>query len=152
MSIIKAEKRITRNYNKQKIRIAIIQEHISNQRKDWLHKLSNQLANEYDYICVEDINMQGLAQSLILGKSTSDNGFGMFRDFLKYKLFERGKQLIKINKWFPSSKMCHVCGCINKDLKLSDRTWTCECGEVLNRDQNAAINILNVGLNQLTTA
>ena len=140
------------NYNKQKIKIVVIQEHISNQRKDWLHKLSNQLANEYDYICVEDINMQGLAQSLTLGKSTNDNGFGMFRDFLKYKLFERGKQLIKINKWFPSSKMCHVCGCINKDLKLSDRVWTCECGETLNRDQNAAINILNVGLNQLKMA
>lgn len=139
------------NYNKQKIKIAVIQEHISNQRKDWLHKLSNQLANEYDYICVEDINMQGLAQSLTLGKSTNDNGFGMFRNFLNYKLFERGKQLIKINKWFPSSKMCHVCGCINKDLKLSDRVWTCECGEILNRDQNAAINILNVGLSQLTT-
>lgn len=140
------------NYNRQKIKVAVIQEHISNQRKDWLHKLSSQLANEYDYICVEDINMQELAQSLTLGKSTNDNGFGMFRDFLKYKLFERGKQLIKINKWFPSSKMCHVCGCINKDLKLSDRVWTCECGETLNRDQNAAINILNVGLNQLITA
>ena len=76
----------------------------------------------------------------------------MFRVFLNYKLFERGKQLIKINKWFPSSKMCHVCGYINKDLKLSDRTWVCKCGEVLNRDQNAAINILNAGLNQLMTA
>lgn len=138
------------NYNKQKVKIAIIQEHISNQRKDWLHKLSNQLANEYDYICVEDINMQGLAQSLTLGKSTNDNGFGMFRNFLNYKLFKRGKKLIKINKWFPSSKMCHVCGCINEELKLSDRDWRCECGEVLNRDQNAAINILYVGLNQFT--
>lgn len=137
------------NYNKQKIKVAVIQEHISNQRKDWLHKLSNQLANEYDYICVEDINMRELAQSLTLGKSTNDNGFGMFRDFLKYKLFEKGKQLIKIDKWFPSSKMCHVCGCINKDLKLSDRVWTCKCGEILNRDENAAINILNEGLRQI---
>lgn len=137
------------NYNKQKIKIAVIQEHISNQRKDWLHKLSNKLVNEYDYICVEDINMQGLSQSLTLGKSTNDNGFGMFRDFLNYKLFERGKKLIKIDKWFPSSKMCHVCGYINKDLKLSDRVWECECGKILSRDENAAINILNEGLRQI---
>ena len=93
--------------------------------------------------------MQGLSQSLTLGKSTNDNGFGMFRDFLNYKLFERGKKLIKIDKWFPSSKMCHVCGYINKNLKLSDRVWECECGKILSRDENAAINILNEGLRQI---
>ena len=90
-----------------------------------------------------------MAQTLHLGKSTNDNGFGMFRQFLSYKMFEKGKQLIKIDKWFPSSKMCHVCGCINQDLKLSDRVWTCSCGELLNRDINAAINIRNVGLSQI---
>lgn len=138
------------NYEKQRIRVAKIQEHIANQRKDWLHKLSFELAELYDYICVEDINMQNMAQSLKLGKSTNDNGFGMFRALLTYKLAERGRRLIKIDKWFPSSKMCRFCRCINKDLKLSDRIWTCECGAVLNRDENAAINILNEGLKQLT--
>lgn len=137
------------NYQKQKIRVARVQEHIANQRKDWIHKLSTQLANEYDYICVEDINMQNMAQSLNLGKSTNDNGFGMFRTILAYKLADRGKKLIKIDKWFPSSKMCRFCGTINKELTLADRVWTCECGKTLNRDENAAINIMNVGLSMV---
>ena len=137
------------NYLKQKIRVARLQEHISNQRTDWIHKLSTRLANEYDYICVEDINMQNMAQSLKLGKSTNDNGFGMFRTILAYKLADRGKKLIKIDKWFPSSKMCRFCGNINHELTLSDRVWTCECGQILNRDENAAINIMNVGLSMV---
>lgn len=137
------------NYYRQKIIVAKIHEHIANQRKDFIHKLSTKLANEYDYICVEDINMQGLAQSLKLGKSTNDNGFGMFRTILGYKLADRGKQLIKIDKWFPSSKMCRHCGAINKDLTLADRVWTCECGAIINRDENAAINIMNVGLSMV---
>ena len=137
------------NYQKQKIRVARVQEHIANQRKDWIHKLSTHLANEYDYICVEDINMQNMAQSLNLGKSTNDNGFGMFRTILAYKLADRGKKLIKIDKWFPSSKMCRFCGTINKNLTLADRIWTCECGKTLNRDENAAINIMNVGLSMV---
>lgn len=136
----------SKNYEKQRIRVAKFQEHIANQRKDWLHKLSFELAEAYDYICVEDINMQNIAQSLKLGKSTNDNGFGMFRTFLAYKLAERGKRLIKIDKWFPSSKTCRFCGHVNKNLKLSDRVWTCECGAILNRDENAAINILDEGL------
>ena len=137
------------NYQKQKLRVARIQERIANQRKDWIHKLSTQLANDYDYICVEDINMQNMAQSLNLGKSTNDNGFGMFRIILAYKLADRGKELIKIDKWFPSSKMCRFCGTINKNLTLADRIWTCECGKTLNRDENAAINIMNVGLSMV---
>ena len=137
------------NYQKQKLRVARLQERIANQRKDWIHKLSTQLANEYDYICVEDINMQNMAQSLNLGKSTNDNGFGMFRTILAYKLADRGKKIIKIDKWFPSSKMCRFCGTINKNLTLADRIWTCECGKTLNRDENAAINIMNVGLSMV---
>lgn len=146
LSLMKFE---SKNYFKQRVRVANLQEHISNQRKDWLHKLSYKLANTYDYICVEDIDMKGIAQSLTLGKSTNDNGFGRFRELLKYKLEERGKKLITIDRWFPSSKTCHICGYINKELQLSDRVWTCECGEILNRDVNAAINILNVGLKQI---
>ena len=139
----------SKNRNKQRIKVARIHEKISNCRKDFCHKLSKKLADKYDYICLEDINLRGIAQALHLGKSTNDNGFGMFRQFLSYKMFESGKQLIRIDKWFPSSKMCHICGCINSDLKLSDRTWICDCGATLNRDQNAAINIRNVGLSQI---
>ena len=137
------------NYYKQKLRVAKLHERVANRRKDWIHKLSTELANEYDYICVEDINLQNMAQSLKLGKSTNDNGFGMFRVILGYKLSERGKKLIKIDKWFPSSKMCRFCGNINKELTLADRVWTCICGEVINRDENAAINIMNVGLSMV---
>jgi putative transposase len=137
------------NYYRQKIIVAKIHEHIANQRKDFIHKLSTKLANEYDYICVEDINMQNMAQSLKLGKSTNDNGFGMFRVILGYKLSERGKMLVKIDKWFPSSKMCRFCGNINKELTLDDRVWICECGAIINRDENAAINIMNVGLSMV---
>ena len=134
------------NYEKQRVKVARAHEHVANQRKDWLHKKSTELANQWDYICVEDINLRGMAGSLNLGKSTYDNGFGMFREFLKYKLADRGKVLIKIDKWFPSSKMCNTCGAINKELTLKDREWTCECGAHHDRDVNAAINIRNAGI------
>lgn len=134
------------NYRKQKRRVAIIHERVSNCRKDWLHKQSHKLADKWDIICVEDINLRGMAGSLKLGKSTNDNGFGMFRTFLEYKLAERGKLLVKIDKWFPSSKMCHVCGMVNSDLTLADREWECVCGAHHLRDLNAAINIRNAGL------
>ena len=134
------------NYEKQKIKVAKIHEKIQNQRKDFIEKLSYKLSQNYDIVCVEDINLQNIAQSLKLGKPTNDNGFGMFRTRVQQKLELQGKKLIKIDKWFPSSKVCRFCGCINSDLKLSDRIWTCSCGQTLNRDENAAINILNQGL------
>jgi putative transposase len=133
------------NYRKQKRKIARVHEHTTNQRKDWVHKLSTELANDWDYICVEDINMRGMAGALKLGKSTNDNGFGMFREILAYKLYERGKRLVKISKGFPSSKACHVCGAIH-DLTLKDREWVCKCGEHHLRDVNAAVNIRNEGI------
>ena len=134
------------NYKKHKRKVAVEHERVANCRKDWLHKKSRELADKWDIVCVEDINMRAMAGSLKLGKSTNDNGFGMFRAFLAYKLAERGKTLVKIDRWFPSSKMCHVCGAINKNLALGDREWDCECGEHHTRDVNAAINIRNVGL------
>ena len=90
--------------------------------------------------------MQAMSQCLNFGKSVSDNGWGMFRTFLQYKLEDQGKQLFVIDKWFPSSKMCNVCGCINKELTLADREWICDCGTKHNRDHNAAINIRNFGI------
>lgn len=143
----------SKNYQKQKLKVARVHEHIANQRKDWIHKLSTALANECDYIFVENISMQEIAEPFALedriiklGKATCDNGFGIFREFLSYKMKDRGKQLIKIDRSFPSSKTCRFCGYVNKDLKLSDRTWTCKCGRTLDRDENAAKNILSVGL------
>ena len=137
------------NYEKQRIKVARVHEKVANQRRDWLHKESAKLADRYDYIFVEDINLRSMAQSLKLGKSTNDNGFGMFRLMCEYKMVRRGKVFRKVGRTFPSSKKCRFCGTLNSGLTLSDRVWTCACGAVLNRDENAAINILNEGLRQI---
>lgn len=120
---------------------------ITNQRKNFCHTVSAAIAKRYDAVFVEDINLRGLAGSLKLGKSTNDNGFGMFRTMLEYKLTSQGKTFAKIDKWYPSSKTCSVCGLVKDDLTLADRSWTCSsCGTTHNRDHNAAINIRNLGL------
>ena len=106
------------NYQKQKMVIARIHEKISNQRKDFIEKESTKLANSYDIICLEDINMQNMSQSLKLGKSTLDNAFGKFRVRLEQKMLLQGKQVVKIDKWFPSSKMCRFCGAVNSGAKI----------------------------------
>lgn len=138
------------NYWKQRRKIALIFEKVRNQRRDWQHKRSRELANKWEIVCVEDINYKGMSGSLHLGKSTLDNGFGQFRTFLYYKLEEQGKKLVTIDRWFPSSKLCHHCGYINDGLMLSDRVWVCpSCGETILRDENAAINIRNAGIAQI---
>jgi len=134
------------NRKKQRMKVARLHEKVANQRKDFLHKLSRQIANANDAVAIEDLNMRGMAQGLHLAKSTNDNGFGMLKTFLAYKLSEQGKFLIVIDKWYPSSKTCHVCGEKNKALTLSDRVWGCKkCGTMLERDINAAINIKREG-------
>jgi len=138
------------NRAKQKLKVARLHEHIANQRSDFLHKQSRQIANAYDAVCIEDLNMKGMAQALHFGKSVSDNGWGMFTRMLGYKLSEQGKQLVKIDKWYPSSKTCSSCGAIKDELPLSERIFRCcECGFVCSRDYNAAVNIRKVGLRML---
>ena len=136
------------NRNKQRIRISKLHEKIANQRKDFLHKQSRQIANVYDCVCIENLNMKAMSQSLNFGKSVSDNSWGMFTVFLKYKLEEAGKRLVKIDKFFASSQLCNVCGYQNSETKdLSVREWTCPyCKTHHNRDVNAAINIRNEGM------
>lgn len=139
-------KKGSKNREKQRRKVAKLHEKVANQRKDFLHKLSRQITNAYEAIAIEDLNMRGIAQGLKLAKSTNDNGFGMLRTFLAYKLEQQGKQLVIIDKWYPSSKLCHFCKQENKKLTLADRTWVCEhCGRELDRDVNAAINIKNEG-------
>ena len=134
------------NWIKQKKKISKIQTKIANQRLDWLHKMSYKLVKDYDAVIVEDINLRAMAQTLKLAKNLNDNGFGMFRNFLKYKLEDSGKQLIVIDKWYPSSKICSNCGNKNQKLQLSDRIYKCEhCNISIDRDYNAAINIKEVG-------
>jgi len=138
------------NRNKQRLKVAKLHEKVANQRKDFLHKKSKQLADLFDAIIIENLNMQSMSQCLHLGKGVSDNGWGMFTVFLKYKLEDCGKQLIKIDKWFPSSKKCNECGEINHELQLSDREWICKsCGSIINRDYNATKNIRDEGIRML---
>ncbi len=139
------------NYNKQKRKVAIAHEKLRNQRKDWQHKESRRLAMLYDFVFVEGINYKDMARGLHLAKATNDNAFGSFRTYLAYKLKERGGKLITIDKWYPSSKTCRHCGYIKNDLRLSDRVWVCpECGCIIDRDVNAAINIKNEGLRMIS--
>ena len=138
----------SKNRSKQRIKVANLHEKVANQRKDFLHKQSRQIANAYDCVCIENLDMKAMSQSLNFGKSVADDGWGMFVTFLKYKLEETGKRLVKVNKFFASSQICNVCGYKNTATKnLSIRAWDCpECGAHHNRDINAAINIRNEGM------
>lgn len=139
------------NYLKQLCKVNRIHRHIAHQRLDNLHKISTKIANSYDVICVESLNMRSMANhGFGNGKSTLDNGYSMFLSMLKYKLSDRNKYLIKVDKWFPSSQIYHKCGTPHPEMKnLAIRKIICNCGIMINRDQNAAINILKEGLRLL---
>ena len=126
---------------RQKKKVARCHEKIRSQRRDYLHKLSRRITDQYDIVAVEDIDMKAMSQCLHFGKSVQDNGYGMFRNMLGYKLAWKGKELVKVDRFFPSSKKCSKCGKIKKELKLSERVYRCSCGNEMDRDRNAAINI-----------
>lgn len=136
------------NYKKQLQKVNKIHRRIANQRLDNLHKISTEIANQYDIVCAESLNMKAMSnKGFGNGKATLDNGYGIFLRLLEYKLANRGKHLVKVDKWFPSSQICHCCGTRHlemKDLRL--RTMKCGCGLTMSRDQNAAINIKKEGL------
>ena len=110
--------------------------------------MNRHIANQYDVVCVESLNMSSLSnKGFGNGKATLDNGYGIFLSLLEYKLSDRNKYLVKADKWFPSSQICHCCGTLHPEMKeLSVRTMKCDCVLAMSRDQNAAINILNEGL------
>lgn len=141
------------NYLKQQAKIAKLHRHIANQRLDNLHKLSTEIANRYDVVCVESLDMKAMSnKGFGNGKATLDNGYGLFLDMLEYKLHDRGKYFVRVDKWFPSSQICNNCGAIHK-LQLSERTYRCpDCGAALDRDLNAALNIRDEGLRILKEA
>ena len=140
------------NYIKQLHKVNKIHRHNANQRLDNLHKISTEIANQYDVVCVETLNMKAIANKKFgNGKATMDNGYGMLLSMLEYKLSDRNKYFVKVDKWFPSSQICHCCGTRHPEMKdLANRKMICDCGLIMNRDQNAAINILNEGLRLLT--
>ena len=140
------KKKGSKNRNKQRQKVAKLHGKIANQRKDFLHKISNQIVHKnHGTICVEDLCVKGMVKNHKLAKSISDVGWGMFYSFLKYKSEWNGKNFLDIGRVEPSSKMCSNCGNIKSDLKLSDREWTCsKCKSKHDRDINASINIRNM--------
>ena len=137
----------SRNYEKKRAEIAKLHTKIRNQRTDFLHKLSTELVSDYDVIAVEDIDLRAMGESLTLGKNLHDNGLGMFREMLAYKLETKGSVLVKVDRMYASTKTCHKCGYKNPDVVLGVSKWVCpECGAEHDRDYNAALNIRDEGL------
>ena len=123
----------SKNYRKQQLEINRIHKHIANQRLDNLHKLSTEIANSYDVVCVESLNMRSMSnKGFGNGKATMDNGYGVFLTLLEYKLADRGKHFVKVDKWFPSTQTCSCCGS-RKKLSLIERIYKCYCGLSINR-------------------
>lgn len=133
-------------YKKQKLKVAKVHEKIKNQRKDFQHKLSHRIVIENQNIYSEDLKPSNMIKNHKLAKSIQDAAFGNFCNMINYKSLMYHRNYIKIGTFFPSSKICHCCGNKYKELKLSERFWTCEkCGTYLDRDENAALNILQEG-------
>jgi putative transposase len=135
--------------NKQRLRVAKLHQKIANIRKDFLHKLSRTIAKSWDVVGIEDLNIKGIGKNRHMAKSIFDSGWGFFIQCLEYKLKEKGGYLVKIDRFYPSSKICSHCGGI-KSMPLHVRTYECDCGFVCDRDVNAAINIQREAINVIS--
>lgn len=142
----------SKNYEKQRIKVAKQHERISNMRYDFLHQQSTRIVRENQVICLEDLQVKNMVKNKHLAKTISDAAWGMFRKMINYKAYWYGRTVVIIDKFYPSSKLCNVCGEINPMLTLSMREWKCpKCGTIHDRDKNASLNILIEGLRLLTT-
>lgn len=131
---------------KAKLKVARIHNRVSNQRKDSIHRLTDKLTRENSLICIEDLNVAGMVKNRKLARAISDAGFGEFRRQIEYKAQMRGAKVVVVDRFFPSSKTCSGCGNVKEKLMLSERTYECDqCGLVIDRDHNAALNILRNG-------
>lgn len=139
-------------YEKQRLKVAKIQERVANSRNDNIHKVSTDLIRKYDIICLEDLNIKGMVKNHKLAKHIQDASWGTFVTYLQYKADVNNKQIVKIDRFYPSSQTCNECGYINGKVKdLSVREWICpQCGTIHNRDINAAKNILREGLRNIS--
>jgi putative transposase len=137
----------SKNKEKCRIKLALFHEKLNNIKENYLHNVSNQLLNENQVMVMENLNVRGMMKNHNLAKSIQELSLNKFKTMLKYKSIWYGRDLVQIDRWFPSSKLCNCCGYKNDNLSLKDRIWTCpDCGEVHDRDLNAAINIRNEGL------
>jgi putative transposase len=140
-------KKGSKNREKQRLVVAKLHEKITNQRKHFTHKVSHYLTENFDTICMEDLNISGMIKNGKLSRSIGEQGWSMLNSQIQYKSEWKGKNYIQIGRFDPSSKRCNGCGHINKDLKLSHRVWTCEnCQNINERDVNASLNIRDYGL------
>ena len=146
-------KKVKGSNNRDKVRIKIAKEfeHLTNQRIDYIHNVVNSLLRTYDYVFMENLNVQGMLKNHKLAKGIQELGFYTFKNILKNKAMMNNKFVIEVDRWFASSKTCHECGYVYKNLTLGEREWTCPiCGEHHDRDLNAAVNILMEGQRMLT--
>ena len=145
------KQRNSNNREKAKLRVQKLHTKVTNQRNDYLHKISNEITNRYDIICVETLNVKGMVKNHRLANSIADVAWSEFIRQLEYKSLWKGKTLIKIDKWFPSSQICSICGANTGKKHLNVRKFDCPYCKTKNidRDINAAINIRNYGIGQL---
>ena len=155
--LIRLQKQLSRkqkgsnNRNKVRIKLAKAYKKISDKKEYYLHQVSNYLIDENQVICMEDLNVKGMLRNHCLAESIQEMNFGEFRRILEYKSNWYGRKIVFIDRFYPSSKTCNHCGYINKTLKLSDRQWVCpDCGEIIERDYNAALNIRDEGIRLIT--
>ena len=135
------------NRNKARIKLAKQYKKINDRKQYYLHSVSNSLINENQVICMEDLNVKGMLRNHSLSESIQEMNFGEFKNMLEYKAKWYNRRIVFVNRFYPSSKTCNHCGFVNKRLKLSDRQWVCPgCGQLIERDYNAALNILDEGL------
>lgn len=151
--LVRLQKQLSRkqkgsnNRNKARIKLAKAYKKISDKKEYYLHQVSNYLIDENQVICMEDLNVSGMLRNHCLAESIQEMNFGEFRRILEYKSNWYGRKIVFIDRFYPSSKTCNHCGYINKTLKLSDRQWVCpDCGEIIERDYNAALNIRDEGI------
>ena len=151
--LIKIQKQLSRkqngsnNRNKSRIKLAKVYKRITDKKQYYLHQVSNYLIDENQVICMEDLNVKGMLRNHKLAESIQELNFGEFKRMLEYKANWYGRKLVFVDRFYPSSKTCNHCGYVNKKLKLSDRQWICpDCGKIIERDYNAALNIRDEGI------
>ena len=143
--------RASKRRERTRLRLARKHNQVANQRRDWLHKITTFLVRNYDVIALEDLNVRGMVKNHNLAKAITNVSFGEFNRQIEYKAQMYGKQIYRVDRFFPSSKTCSVCGCIQDKMPLNVREWTCpDCGAHHDRDINAAQNLLRQAMSEVT--